>query len=841
MTYNELQQRLSDLIAFQCVLVSLRGVSSDASEEMLWQTLLAALAEQYVLHRLWYGRYADGRLRPVVSVPVGGCGLDDLPAEIEESSPILASADLDLPVSVEGPVEGRLLFHAGGAVPSERAEQMRILVSEATTMLAQQRSRLRQAEALRAAERAQAFLASIVESSADAIIGTNLDGTILSWNQGAEALYGYTETEMIGNMASALAPPELSEETQQLLNQVERGVRVSPFETVRRRKDGARADVSLAVSPIRDAAGSVIGAAGIARDISSQKLAAQVLAETEVRYRELFEESHDLVFTHDVEGNFTSLNRAGQQVCGYCLEEILKMNARDLLTPESAELVRGWIDRYHPNEPHGTREVGVLAKDGRTLILEVSISTLYREGRPVGVLGIARDVSARKRAEEALLKAKEGAVAGSRAKSEFLANMSHEIRTPMNGIIGLTNLTLETKLTSEQREYLGMVRYSAGSLLGIINDILDFSKIEAGKFDLELVAFNLRENLQATTKAFALRAEEKGLKLACEVSAVIPERIVGDPARLRQIVVNLLGNAIKFTSLGEVTLQVESEFCDDEYVLVHFVVIDTGVGIPQAKHKVIFEAFSQADGATTRKFGGTGLGLAISTHLVEKMGGRIWVESAEGLGSRFHFTARLGRVKSAELPRPPEESSPAVVTKPIRQSVLRGAMLRATGGQSRDIEASQLAIPRIPEARNRLRILVAEDNPVNRTLAVRLLERQGHKVSTAGNGLEALTEMEKQDFELVLMDVQMPEMDGVEATKAIRNREKQTRSHVRIVAVTAHAMAADREICLAAGMDGYISKPINKEELLSTIEKLTNGKAEMDLSVSSCETATICE
>jgi PAS domain S-box-containing protein len=712
MTHSELEKKLSDLIAFQCVLVTLRGVAVDASEEMLWQTLLAAMWEQYGLCRVWYGRYADGWLRPVVAVPVGGSGLEELPEAMEESSPILAAADLDLPVSVNGWLEGRLLFYAGGDVPSQRAGHLSILVSEATSMLAQQRLRLRQAEALRRSEE---------------------------------------------------------------------------------------------------------------------------------QYRTLFEESHDLVFTHDMDGNFTSLNRAGQRICGYSLEEILKMNAYDLLTPESAELMRELLRRCGPNVSPGTHEVVIKAKDGHAVILEVSASIAHREGRPASLLGIARDISERKRAELDLLRAKEGAEAASRAKSEFLANMSHEIRTPMNGIIGMTDLTLETDLTPDQRDCLNTVRFSAGSLLSIINGILDFSKIESGNIEFDPIEFNLRESLQATIKAVAPLAEEKRLKLACEISPRIPDRLVGDPARLRQIVVNLLGNAIKFTVRGEVSLQAEDMgLSDHRDVWLHCVVADTGIGIPAAKHKTIFEAFVQADGATTRRFGGTGLGLTISARLVEMMGGRIWVESEEGSGSRFHFTVRLGRLQPVESPRPAAEPRLARVTEPTQLSELREAISGAGGARSRDNGTSLSADRSLPETPKGIRILLAEDNPVNRLVAVRLLEKQGHKVHTVANGIEAVTEVEKQDFDLVLMDVQMPEMDGVDATKAIRLREKQTRKHVSIVAVTAHAMAADREICLAAGMDGYISKPMKKQDLLSTIERLVMGKADREVAVSLGGTRAIC-
>jgi CheY-like chemotaxis protein len=279
---------------------------------------------------------------------------------------------------------------------------------------------------------------------------------------------------------------------------------------------------------------------------------------------------------------------------------------------------------------------------------------------------------------------------------------------------------------------------------------------------------------------------------------------------------------------------------DHRDVWLHCVVADTGIGIPLAKHKVIFEAFVQADGATTRRFGGTGLGLTISARLVEMMGGRIWVESEEGSGSRFHFTVRLGRAQPVESPRPAAAPSLARVTGPTQLSELREAISEAGGARSRDNGTSLSAAQSFAETPKGIRILVAEDNPVNRLVAVRLLEKQGHKVQTAANGIEAVTEVEKQDFDLVLMDVQMPEMDGVDATKAIRLREKQTRKHVNIVAVTAHAMAADREICLAAGMDGYISKPMKKEDLLSTIERLVMGKADREAAVSLGGTRAIC-
>jgi two-component system sensor histidine kinase/response regulator len=675
-------------------------------------------------------------------------------------------------------------------------------------------------------------------------------------------------------------------------------------------------------------------ALSINRMLDSMQHSQKQMHQAEERHQAFMNHIPAIASITDENGRYVYVNQPLSDTFNVRSEELLGKTIRDWM-PDAAE-----ASKAHDREVlacGGTMQFDDEIKDPDGKIrhwLSFKFPLNSPDGRKL-IGTVAVDITARKEWEGELQQTKEEAEKANRAKSQFLANMSHEIRTPLNGIIGMTDLALDTALNTEQREYLDTVKFSADSLLTLINDILDFSKIEAGRVDLEAVDFDLRDTVETTLKTLAVRAHQKGLDLHCEVDPGVPDLVSGDSSRLRQIVLNLVGNAIKFTEKGEVKVSIQTESKVANGPNLHFTVSDTGIGIPPEKHQHIFKAFSQADSSTTRKYGGTGLGLTISTRLVDMMGGKMWVESEVGQGSRFHFTLNLPPVEAPpvqntsehsprtmqgvrvlvvddnpsnrrimhgilsrwgmdititeggiqaleELSAASRESKPfalvltdllmpamdgfslvekireqkelsavaimmfssagrrgdgarcqklgvsAYLLKPIRQSELRGAILRVLNAGDNKAQLPLVTRYNLQEtaaAPVSLRILVAEDNLVNQRLATRLLEKRFHQVTVATNGIEAVAAAEKNTFDLVLMDLQMPEMDGFEATAALRKREKKTGIHLPVIALTAHALKGDREQCLEAGMDGYLSKPIRPQELDAVLEIYTTQKS----------------
>jgi PAS domain S-box-containing protein len=680
------------------------------------------------------------------------------------------------------------------------------------------------------------------------------------------------------------------------------------------------------------------------QEIQERKQIETALRESEERYRDIFEHANDIIYTHDLDGNYTSVNRANEAITGYTVEESLKLNALEVVAPEYRELAKAMLNRKGLGVITPTYEIEIIAKDGRRVALEVNSRLNYQDGVPVGIQGIARDITSRKRAEreraviseiidslnhtsnldeflqcvhkslnkvlyaencfvalydkatemferpfhvdqdppappkrlskscsayvfrtgkpllmtldvfhsllnageveqvgkpspswlgvpldtpsetigvlvvqhyerenvysqrdmeflttvggqialaiqrrraeEEVKQARDVALESARLKSEFLANMSHEIRTPMNGVIGMTTLLLDTNLTREQREFAETIRNSGEALLTIINDILDFSKIEAGKLHFETLDFNLKHTLEGTMDLLVEKARDKEIELTSHIDADVAMELRGDSGRVRQVLMNLIGNALKFTDQGSVTVRVRKEFDADTEAIVRFEISDTGIGVSETAQTTLFQAFTQADGSTTRKYGGTGLGLAISKQLVELMGGQIGVVSEVGKGSTFWFTAKFAKQS--------EEIAALPATEPVAAK---------------------------PEdAQNKL-ILLAEDNIVNQKVAVRQLQKLGYRADAVADGREAVEALQRIPYDLVLMDCQMPHMDGYEATAEIRRREG-TKKHTAIIALTANALAGDREKCLAAGMDDYISKPVRPDELAKALERV---------------------
>ncbi len=688
------------------------------------------------------------------------------------------------------------------------------------------------------------------------------------------------------------------------------------------------------------------------------------LRESEARYWELFENASDLVYTLDLNGHITSINRASEHMLGYARTELIGMRLSDLLDPESLQR----SGEMRTSKTEGSRawttyDVEVMTKDQQCVRLEVSTRLIQQEGKPIGIQGIARDVTARTRAEQALKKAhdelevrvtertaalqrsnellsteiaertqtavdlrqaKDMAEVANQTKSEFLATMSHEIRTPMNGVIGMTGLLLDTPLSEEQLEYAETVRKCGENLMVIINDILDFSKIEAGKLTLEVIDFELRTTVEDVLELLAEHAYRKGLDIAALIHADVPHWVASDPGRLRQVLLNLLGNAIKFTEAGEVVVTVKLVEAGVTEAVLRFMITDTGIGIPHEAQGKLFQAFLQVDGSSSRKYGGTGLGLVISKSLVAMLGGEIGVESIPGQGSTFWFTAHVavrppprhdtpiaslsglrllgvatngttqtlltsllrssdmavdcvstgtdalvrlrhavrtdhpydlvlldhhlpsldGIAVAQAIKAEPSLASVRIIlstalgqrghhsaaqqagiaaylTKPIRQSQLYDCIATVLGRAPAPTEVPLVTRHSLREAQahSRVKVLVVEDNVVNQKLFVRMLEQRGCRVDVAANGYEAVEATAHIPYECVFMDCQMPEMNGYEATAAIRSRESETDRHIPIIALTADAMQGDRERCLEAGMDDYLAKPVRRDALAEMLTR----------------------
>ncbi|MGB9123176.1 MAG: PAS domain S-box protein [Candidatus Angelobacter sp.] len=765
---------------------------------------------------------------------------------------------------------------------------------------------LRDISERRRADEARALLAAVVEYSEEGIIAVSLDKRVLSWNRGAQAIYGFPAEDILGkSVFSTIIPPERVEEYNGFFARVLAGETLVQFESERHHKDGRRVEVSLTYCPIKNPKGEVIGVSAIVRDITRAKATQQALREANENYRALINNIPDVIWMLNSNDEVKFLSANVEKLFGYSAAECYARGPSllfDSVHPDQAQHVRHMFQLFFEEGTLFDIEFRIRRKDGEwrwvhnraiqtfekdglrcasglltditqrkaaeeslreseqryRLLFERNLAGVFRcsqvgsfldcndagakilgydsrddligrsvmdvffdpadkaasdqrmaqfgtasnqelfmrrkDGSSVWVManttmvpgatgteieGTFLDITLLKQAEEQMRLAKEAAESANRAKSEFLANMSHEIRTPMNGVIGMIDLALDTNLTHQQRDYLATVKSSAGALLEIINDILDFSKVEARKLELERVPFSVKEVVRATVKEFSVQARNKQLSLQSDFSADLPDIAIGDPGRLRQILMNLVGNALKFTDQGEIMVRVQ-RLQDNA---LQFSVSDTGIGISGDKQKTIFEAFVQADTSSTRHYGGTGLGLAIVSQLVALMHGRIWLESKAGSGSTFYFTAHFGlatAIPATDETQPREERTAATPSR-------------------------------------KLHILVADDNLVNLRLARSLLAKQGHSVLTVGSGREALAVLEQQSFDLVLMDVQMPDMDGFEATKVIRAQERISQKHLPIVAMTAHAMIGDRERCLAAGMDSYVTKPVDANKLSAAI------------------------
>jgi PAS domain S-box-containing protein len=665
--------------------------------------------------------------------------------------------------------------------------------------------RKQQEDALRISEKRYRLL---FERNLAGVLRTTLEGRILEINQAAAGLFGYDSPEEV------LALPvtnlyHTASDREAFLTRLKSEKSLTNYERKFRRKDGEPVWVLENVSLDDGILESTL------IDITERKRAEEELYRSRQMLQTILDTIPERVFWKDRNCIYLGCNRALATDAGLNHPaEIVGKNDFDLAWSETAEVYRAddKLVMEQGSAKLGFEEIQDRPDGGRVWLQTNKLPLRDREGKVTGILGTYEDITERKRADEEMRKAKEAAEAATRAKSQFLANMSHEIRTPMNGVIGVAGLLLDTVLTPEQRQYAELVRISGEALMAVINDILDFSKIEARKLTLETTDFDLRTVMENAVAVVAIKAAEKGLALGSELKPGTPWLLRGDPGRLRQILMNLVGNAVKFTHHGGLSISAaldveegnveEDQAEDGGTARLRFNITDTGIGFRQEQASALFEPFVQADGSSTRRYGGTGLGLTISKQLAELMGGRIGVESQEGEGSTFWFTAVFEKQPEKQLP------------------VKALAMTSAGGSLAAAAAAPALQPPAAVPASRQARILLAEDNPVNQAVAMAMLTKLGYRADLVSNGVEALQALRQADYDLVLMDCGLPEMDGYEATRRIRDGGAGTRNPlIPIIAITADAMSGDRDKCLGAGMSDYVAKPVEVRKLGDMLEK----------------------
>ena len=663
------------------------------------------------------------------------------------------------------------------------------------------------------------LLADFCENAAIGMCSIAPNGRILWANKAELYMLGFAPQDYIGHHITEFHADAAS--MSEVLTRLRAGELLHDYEARLRCRDGAIKHV-LIDSNIHRREGELVSTRFFTRDITERRQFEAQQRELYSRYESLVTRSPAGIFETDAKGRCVFVNEKWCELSGLTRQQALGSGWKQAIHPEDREReLEAWQKSTRAGEELQINCRWMTPKGVVTWIHGSVIPLRSSQGEITGFLGTISDISALKQAETVIREARNQAEAANRTKSEFLANMSHEMRTPLNGIIGMTVLALDTAVDAEQRDCLQTVKESADSLLTIINELLDFAKVEAGKITLDRVDFNLSDWLTDSLKPLMFRSRQKGLDFRCLIDANIPKVLVGDPEWLRHILVNLVSNAVKFTDKGfvrcSVKLQsiatVEQPIWEVDSVAgapvgaissgpgvqratLHFSVQDTGIGVPTDKHQAIFIPFEQADKSITRRYGGTGLGLAIARQLTELMQGHIWVESVIGEGSTFHFTVQLG-------------IADPTAKRPVQLEVDKSP-------------ASQKPIPG-PLAPNRtLRILVAEDNPVNQQLIVKFLKKQGHETAVANDGSEAVELLERgTPFDVVLMDMHMPRMSGLEATAEIRKREETTGRHIPIIALTASVLKGDRERCLASGMDVYLTKPVNREELFAALASLS--------------------